>query len=360
MIRVAIVGTRGIPNNYGGFETLAEYLTAYLSEELQLTVYCSSRDMDSSLTVCNGAQLAYIPISSHGFWGIIYDSICLLKAIKKNDKILMLGFGTGFLMPFLRTASKKKLIINIGGLDWKREKWSWFARKVIKISEGLLFRYCSKFIADNIGIQQYIVENYQKESYLIAYGGDQAQKVPISPEALKKYPFLANPYCFSVARIQADNNIVLILDAFTTNDRLPIVFVGNWNNSAYGQKIKEQFGGQDNLILLDAIYDRKELDLLRSNCTIYIHGHSAGGTNPSLVEAMYLGLPVFAFKSVYNQFTTEEKALYFSDSKTLSKLVNEYSVAGLFLIAKDLQNIAAEKYTWKLITEQYKEIFCSI
>lgn len=359
MVRVAIVGIRGIPNNYGGFETLAEYLTEYLSNDLNLTVFCSAKDMPEKLANYKGASLQYVPVSSHGFWGIIYDSICLLKAIQKNDKILILGFGAGFMVPFIGKA-KQKLILNIGGLDWTRSKWSPFAKKVIQWAESLLMKNCAVIIADNQGIKNYIQEKYNKQSCLIAYGGDQSKRIAITPSSVRKYSFLEKPYCFSVARIQPDNNIDLILQAFLQIKSIPIVFVGNWNNSDYGKKIKKQYSNQNNIILLDAIYNRDELDLLRSNCTVYIHGHSAGGTNPSLVEAMCLGLPVFAFASVYNQFTTEQKTLFFADENELIALVNNYASVDLFSIANDLKQIAAEKYAWRLIAQQYLAIFSAV
>lgn len=359
MIKIAIVGIRGIPNNYGGFETLAEYLTEYLANDLQITVYCSSIDMPTRLKQYKGAKLSYVSVSSHGFLGIIYDSICLLRAMKKNDKVLILGFGTGFIVPFIGSAARHKLIVNIGGLDWKRNKWSWIAKKVIKKAEALLIKNCRTIIADNKGIQNYIFEAYKKESNLIAYGGDQSKHVAVSKDTINKYAFLSNSYCFSVARIQPDNNIDLILHAFTQIVGLPLVFVGNWGNSDFGKKLKQQYEQHKNLIILDAIYDRNELDLLRSNCAIYIHGHSAGGTNPSLVEAMGLGLPVMAFNSIYNRFTTENKALYFEDEKQLIDLINNYRSVDLFSIANELKQIALANYTWEKVAEQYHQVFSS-
>jgi glycosyltransferase involved in cell wall biosynthesis len=356
MLRVAIVGTRGIPNNYGGFETLAEYLAEYLAWEVELLVYCSSTDMPDTRRSCNGASLDYVPVSSHGFRGIIYDSICLVQAIRENDVVLVLGFGAGFVMPFIGKAAKK-VVVNIGGLDWKRDKWSFLAKKMIRLSESLLLRYAGKIVADNVAIQEYIAQTYGRNSYLIAYGGDQSKHIPADTAAFAKYPFLKNKYCFSVARIQPDNNIDLMLRSFQQVHSLPLVLVGNWHNSAYGRKLKQQYSGISNLILLEAIYNRHELDTLRSNCTVYIHGHSAGGTNPSLVEAMYLGLPVFAFASVYNKHTTEQKAFYFENEKQLADLVNRYAALDIEKVGAALQQIAMKKYTWKLIAGQYEQVF---
>lgn len=354
-MHLAIVGVRGIPNSYGGFETLAEYLAEYLSGDMEVTVYCSSRDMESSLNSYKGAHLKYIPISSHGSMGILYDSIALIRAVKKYDKVLFLGFGGGFVMPFLRKY-RSKIILNIGGLDWKRSKWSPLAQRVIRKAESLLMRNCGEIIADNQGIQDYIYQTYARQSSLIAYGGDQARRIPVTEDLLEIYPFLGRGYAFSVTRIQPDNNIDMILEAASEQEELPLVMVGNWDNSSYGMKTKLKYATRKNLILLDAIYDRKKLDVLRSNCTVYIHGHSAGGTNPSLVEAMYLGLPVFAYASGYNEYTSENKAVYFHNARELTDLVRHHKGLDLARMGKELESIAHKKYRWKIIAESYKEL----
>ncbi len=355
-MRLAIVGIRGIPNTYGGFETLAEYLVKYLSDQFDITVYCSSKDMDSELKEVNGARLKYIPITSHGAFGILYDSLSLLNAVGKADKVLLLGFGGGFVMPLMSSGNKKKVVVNMGGLDWKRNKWSERARKVIKKAEALLMKNCGHVISDNVGIYNYLKETYGRESTLIAYGGDQAMKKEITDEFRAIYPFLNSDYAFIVTRIQEDNNIDLMLNAFMKQDTLPLVIVGNWNNSAYGVETKKKYLGRHNVILLDAIYDRDKLDVLRSNCAIYIHGHSAGGTNPSLAEAMYLSLPVIAFASGYNEYTTENKAVYFSSEEQLTEIVQNYKALDREKIGTELKQIADEKYRWKYIAEQYKEV----
>jgi glycosyltransferase involved in cell wall biosynthesis len=358
-MRLAIVGTRGIPNNYGGFETLAEYLVKYLAAEVDITVYCSSKDMDNTLAEHDGAKLKYIPVTSHGAFGIVYDSISLLSAVNKFDKILLLGFGGGFLMPFLGKKNKKKITVNIGGLDWKRNKWSPSARKVIKSAEELLIKNCGRVISDNIGIRDYLIQEYNRESTLIAYGGDQAQVREITPAAVNDYPFLKNDYAFAVTRIQQDNNIDMILESFADQNELPLVMVGNWNASEYGIKVKNDFIGRQNLILLDAIYDREKLDILRSNCTVYIHGHSAGGTNPSLAEAMYLGLTIFAFASGYNECTTDNQAVYFRNGKELTDLVKKYRSYLLTDMGTKLKAFAKNHYVWEKIAKDYKQVILS-
>lgn len=355
MRSLAIVGIRGIPNNYGGFETLAEYLVEYLAKDISITVYCSSKDMESTLPFYKEARLRYIPVTSHGALGILYDSIALIRAVKTHDKVLFLGFGGGFVLPFLKEYHSK-IILNIGGLDWKRSKWSPLAQNVIKMAESLLIRNSGQVISDNVLIQKYILNTYCRESTLIAYGGDQAKKQEVTGDALKDFPFLSGDYAFSVIRIQPDNNIDMILEAFVAPGHVPLVMVGNWSNSEYGIQTKAKYQGNKNLILLDAIYDRQKLDVLRSNCTVYIHGHSAGGTNPSLAEAMYLGLPVFAYASGYNECTSGNQAIYFKDVEELAGLVNNYKDMDLAAVGRNLKDIAHKLYRWEIIAEKYKEL----
>ncbi|MCY1719093.1 DUF1972 domain-containing protein [Prolixibacteraceae bacterium Z1-6] len=357
-MRLAIVGTRGIPNNYGGFETLAEYLVNYLSTDIDITVYCSSKDLPTKISEYNGAKLKYIPVSSHGAFGILYDSISLFSAIRKFDKVLFLGFGGGFVMPFIKRY-KHKVIVNIGGLDWKRNKWSPLAQKVIKKAEEFLIKYSGQIISDNKGIHDYILNEYGRESSFIAYGGDQAKQMPMTNECKKENPFVKSPYAFIVTRIQEDNNITLMLDAFVDKNTMPLVIVGNWNNSQYGITTKKKYLNKKNVFLMDAIYMQKKLDTLRSNCTLYIHGHSAGGTNPSLVEAMNLGLPILAFSNGYNENTTFNKALYFKNSEELSSLVDSYESLNLDKMKEELKSLANDHYQWEVVARKYHKIINS-
>ena len=354
-MKLAIVGIQGIPNNYGGFETLSEYLVKYLSKDFDITVYCSSKDLQTRIKSWNGAKLKYIPVTSHDAKGIIYDSLSLIHACFNSDKILFLGFGGGFVIPFLKRF-KSKIILNFGGLDWKRDKWGSQVQKAIRFAEKNLVKNSSVVISDNTGIQNYIRKEYHIDAPLISYGGDQAQNLPITKEYQDKYPFLSGKYAFTVTRIQRDNNIDMILKAFESSTNLPIVMVGNWNSSEYGVQTKSKYQNNDKLILLDAIYDRNVLDVLRSNCTFYVHGHSAGGTNPSLCEAMYLGLPVIAFSSEYNEFTTDNKAIYFRNAEELTSIMNNKNLLNLKEIGNNMKVIAEKLYIWEKIASQYKEI----
>lgn len=354
--KIAIIGTNGIPAQYGGFETLVEYLAEYLSNDFEITVFCSSATQKKKLHKYKGVNLKYLNFNANGWQSIFYDFFSIFYSILKNDKILILGCSGGILQP-LYFFYKHKLILNLGGIDWKRSKWNYLSRVFLRISECFAVKFSSLIISDNQGIKDYLLKQYGKDSLVIAYGGDQASNVISSNIALNKYPFLDSLYAFTVARIQSDNNIEMICNAFILNTPLPLVIVGNWNNSKYGQLLKEHYKQFKNIIMLDAIYDPIDLNLLRSNCYLYLHGHSAGGTNPALVEAMNLKLPIFAYDNEFNRYTTNNKAQYFFSTDSLNKLINNLELIDLKSIANDLYVIAKNQYTWKAVCMEYAKIF---
>ncbi|MCI5055479.1 MAG: DUF1972 domain-containing protein, partial [Flavobacteriales bacterium] len=357
MNKVAIIGTVGVPANYGGFETLAHQLVMQLSGKFDMTVYCSKKNYtkDERINEFNGARLKYLPFSANGIQSIIYDIVSILHALFYADTMIILGVSGGLIIPFVRLFTKKTIIVNIDGLEWRRAKWNRWVKKFLKLSEQLAVKYSHADVTDNEAIKEYTSVHYETLSHLIEYGSDHVAKQELEPADVLKYHFLHNDYAFGVCRIEPENNIHIILEAFSKSPFKTLVFVGNWNNSEYGKDLKAKYSEFENLHLLDPIYDQKQLDKLRSNCSIYIHGHSAGGTNPSLVEAMYLGLPIVAFRVVYNAITTEHKAIYFSDSEDLIHKLNlpkeSYEINGLVM-----KSIANRRYTWNKIAGKYERL----
>jgi glycosyltransferase involved in cell wall biosynthesis len=354
--KVAIIGTDGVPSKYGGFETLVEYLTKNLAEKYDLTVFCSSKSYTKQLKSYNGAKLKYINFSANGLQSIPYDVISIVQSLKFADTLLILGVSGCIILPFVRLLSRKKIIVNIDGLEWKREKWGKVAKFFLKFSEKMAVNYADIVITDNQVITEYVLREYGKESTLIAYGGDHARRIPLSNDLLKRYSFLKEKYAFSVCRIEPENNIHIILKAMSLQHKLILVIIGNWNNSAYGKKLRKQYANFEHIHLLDPIYNQNLLDQIRSNCTVYLHGHSAGGTNPSLVEAMYLRLPIYAYDVLFNLETTSYKASYFRNAHELLKLVENISEDSLYENAANMYDLAMQRYKWKNITSKYAKL----
>jgi len=259
----------------------------------------------------------------------------------------------------VRLFTNKKIVISIDGIEWKRNKWSKMARLYLWAAEWMAVKFSHADIADNESIQDYTAVRYKTLSNIIEYGADHTIKATPTAADKEKYPFLKNPYAFKVCRIEPENNIAIVLGAFSKLPKHTMVMVGNWNNSQYGKEIRQQFSQFQNIILLDPIYNQRELDVLRGNCYLYVHGHSAGGTNPSLVEAMYLGLPMMVYGVSYNRTTTEGKALYFRSEEELITLINTQKIADLKKVARVMSEIAHRRYNWKLVTDKYEHMILS-
>jgi len=355
--KIAIIGTVGLPAKYGGFETLTEYLTKHVGHRFNFTVYCSSKFYTKKIKKYHNAQLKHIPLNANGTQSIVYDILSIFNALLFADILLILGVSGCVSLPLVKLISTKKIIVNIDGIEWKRAKWGKFAKWFLKYSENLAVKYADVIISDNKVIQQYVQDTYAVKSELIAYGANHATKVKLTASAIANYPFLSEKYAFKVCRIEPENNIHVILSAFSETKKIPIVIVGNWDNSNYGKNLKLHFSKFKNIYLLDPIYDQNILNQIRSNCYIYVHGHSAGGTNPSLVEAMCLGLPIVAYAVHYNIETTKNKALYFENKKELINILQLLKNDELKLTANELNRVAKDNYTWEIISEKYAALF---
>lgn len=356
--KISIIGTVGIPAKYGGFETLTEYLTKYLNKDYNITVFCSSKAYESKTTSHNNCKLEYIDLNANGIQSIPYDIVSLMKSLKFADTILILGVSGCIALPFIKLFNKKvKILTNIDGLEWKRDKWNKYVKWFLKFSEKLAVKYSDTIISDNKVIQEYVKNEYNINSVLIAYGADHVERFEIPDNLYSLYPFLRNKYAFTVCRIEPENNIHMILEGMSKYKKLDFVIIGNWDSSTYGLNLKNEYQDFDNIQILDPIYDQKILNQIRSNCYIYLHGHSAGGTNPSLVEAMALNLPIFAYDINYNKETTNHQAKYFSSPEELINLLHETNESSLNKIANNLFEIAKEEYTWKNISNKYSKLF---
>ena len=245
MKNIAIIGTQGVPANYGGFETLVENIIGEnKSPNINYTVFCSSKDLpQSAIREYKGAKLQYIPLSANGIQSIPYDMLSLLKVPKVTDVILILGVSGAIILPFIRLFSKKKIVVNIDGLEHRRDKWGKVARCYLKLSEKMAVKYADVIIADNKGIQDYVKEEYGKESALIAYGGDHVIRnidSQYEKDVLDSFSLLSKDYAISVCRIEPENNCHSTLDAFTKSGK-KLIFIGNWNRSEYGKNRKETY-----------------------------------------------------------------------------------------------------------------------
>jgi glycosyltransferase involved in cell wall biosynthesis len=328
-----------------------------LNHNFNFTIFCSKKSYPKKYNYFNNCKLIYLPFSANGIQSIIYDSLSILYSLFFVDTLLILGVSGCFILPFIRPFTKKKFIINIDGIEWKREKWNIYIKYYLKYSEKLAIKYADIIISDNIEIKNYVKKFYSKDSVLISYGGDHVFPKEMSIETLKTYPFLKQNYAFKICRIEPENNLDMILESFIKNDFLQLVIIGNWDYSKYGIYLRNKYSTYNNIHLIDPIYDQNILNQIRSNCFIYIHGHSAGGTNPSLVEAMILKLPIIAFDCSFNRATTNNNSMYFENSLDLINKLENINSIKIKEISKQMYNYAYQNYRWELIALKYQDLF---
>jgi len=243
MNNIAIIGSAGVPSRYGGFETLVHHLVEHLAEKHKISVYCSKHLYQESdrKQHWKGAKLIYLPLNANGIQSVPYDVLSILHALIYADTLLILGVSGCFILPFIKLFFGQKIIVNIDGVEWKRDKWQGFAKHFLKFSEKIAVKFADTIVTENAGIQEYVQQEYNKESTLIAYGADHViQNYALKREFTDLYPFLFEEYAFKVCRIEPENNIHMILSAFSKMLDKILVIVGNWNISEYEKKNKRR------------------------------------------------------------------------------------------------------------------------
>lgn len=355
MKRIAIIGTQGIPAHYGGFETLAENLVSKKhNNQIEYTVFCSSKDLQTDGKFFLDAKLKYLNLHSNGVQSILYDIVSMIKCIRGYDTLLILGVSGCVFVPILKVFTQSKIVVNIDGLEHKRQKWGKMAKWFLRQSEKMAVRYADTIIADNQGIKEYVKNTYNKDAVMIAYGGDHAL-MDVTEEKEKEildyFGLEKGRYALSICRIEPENNVDIVLDVFAKKNK-PIAVVGNFQNNEYSRGLREKYSNHHDIKIIDACYDIEKLYVLRKNAEYYVHGHSAGGTNPSLVEVMHFGIPIITFDVNYNRYTTNNEAEYFEDGEHLEHLLKMQRKD----CGKAMRNYADKNYRWDIIAQKYEQV----
>lgn len=344
---VGIVGTHGLPANYSGWETLVKNLVKYRKNIDYLVATPKSRK-SQQVPEYKGINV-YIPLKASGWQSIFYDLFSTIILLRKCDSILILGVSGCVFLPIIKLFTRKDITVNTDGVEYKREKWGFLASKFLKLSEMFAVRYATRLVADNKGICEYIEAEYsRKVNAIIAYGG--VDIIPEKPLHLAKYNFLDKSYDLAIARIVPENNIDIILDTYN-NLGQPLIFIGNWDSSEYSITLRNRKWNK-NIHIKDADYDEHRITSLRNHCRYYIHGHSAGGTNPSLVEALSIGCNILCYDVNFNRYVLEHNAKYWSTESELLSLVK----SDPSFVKESLQSYYNNNYSWKTIARDYESI----
>lgn len=357
-MRLAILGTRGIPARYGGFETFAERLAIGLAARgCDVTVYCEANGA-ARRGKYEGVHLRHIPAPDLGpLTTVLYDARCLWDARRSFDVVYMLGYGTALLCAVPRMW-KREVWINPDGLEWARNKWNWPAKKYFRLMEWTSMRTADRIIADAESIAGSLRSRHRKmpPCTVIPYGCEVIDTAP-APHALGEWGLDADGYYLVVCRLEPENHVLEILQAFQRcGSKRQLVVTGNLRQNRYVEALKSV---KDSRIrMIGTVYDRKKLTCLRYHSFAYCHGHSVGGTNPSLLEAMGCGNLIFAHDNPFNRETLASCGIYFGDAGELTQAIDGAETSGrdLARLREAARKRAREKYRWCDVIDSYERL----
>ena len=363
-MKIAILGTRGIPNRYGGFERFAEEIAlefSRLGHQVYVTRPSSQFDVKEFAPKILSVNLKVPRIPIANLATLYYDFISLRWATKNDfDAIIECGYSFSPLLLFVSGSIRKILITNPDGIEHKRAKWGFLAKKYLLFSERLAFKLSAKIVCDSRALIHYYSQKYKVKLYYVPYGARPLLNIPERMTIAGIDP--NSDYYLLVSRVTPENSIETILSYFVLSGKTCLVVGGL--TSKYAKRIKTKFSGYGNIIFLGTIYDQTVLNTLRYYCKGYIHGHSAGGTNPSLLEAMACGCFVIAHDNPFNREVLGENAgFYFNDYITFKHCIARFEELDMNVINEiKQQNVACiqNNFLWSRVALDYTKVIAEL
>ncbi len=357
---LSILGIRGIPAAHGGFETFAEQLSLYLVERgWSVNVYCQENAdfHQTDTSEWRGVKRIHIPTPGSGAVAtIIFDWLSTRHAARQEGLVLTLGYNTALFSALYRFHGKAN-IMNMDGIEWKREKWNVAEKIWLYLNERVGCLLANHLVADHPEIQRHLATRINTNKItMIPYG---ARKVNDGdPKLLEPYNLVPKKYAMIVARAEPENNIYEIVRAFSNKKRdCNLLVLGQYiDTNSYHRLVLET--ASDEVLFPGAVYDSKTVDALRYHSLLYIHGHSVGGTNPSLVEALGSGQAILAHDNIYNRWVAGDGSRYFSSVENCEEALDD-----LLRHPEILKNMSLfsrqrfeEEFTWDKVLKQYESL----
>lgn len=376
---VFIIGSRGYKANYGGWETFVSKLVDNYTDKD--TVFHISKLSDNGkeeeIKINDNLIINSFVVNKNGGLKML---LCTIKAFKFylkyiceknifNSYIYILGLKLGYLL--CKDKNKKiikkyyiTILVNPDGLEYKRSKWGYFVKKFFLLSEKWMLNNCDIIVCDAKGIKEYVDDKYpilKNKTTYIAYGTD---KVDLSNknenDVLNEYDLVKDSYILMVGRFVPENNYELVIKGFM-NSKLNknLVIVSNLDASNYYNVIlkKTKCESDKRIVFINGIYDEVKLSIIRKNAFAYIHGHSVGGTNPSLLEALNLTNLNILYDINFNKDVGKSSCLYFKNSDNLTKLLDNINKYDRKKLGIECKEIIKQNFTWDIIVNKYKKIF---
>jgi rhamnosyltransferase len=374
---IAVIGARGVAN-YGGFETFVAELAPRLHDK-GYEVFCSSRleTEGEQRGKCNEVNLIHFPVRFPRsrligrIFDVFYDWYFTMKCAfwLRCDVVYCLGLGSGLSLPFARL-SRSRIVVNVDGLEWTRQKFNFAERIYLRLSFLASCIWSDRIIIDNLRLMDFVPIDYRSKAIHIPYGVDLITCPEWRPEALavlaeEGRTIDSGGFLLVVARLEPENNIAMIAEAYARcRMTIPLIVVGRFASRRYENLLRRTIGELPkwkSVLMLGSIYDREALGMLRCHCRAYIHGHSVGGTNPSLLEAMASGSTVLAHDNVFNREVCGDHAIYFRTVDDLAMELNRLDLGQVDELSLRSGAIAAvkERYRWDDVATAYDRFFQS-
>jgi len=358
-MKLAIIGTRGYPYVYGGFETFVKELSERLVKNgVEVHIYCQKNLFDKRPPIVNGIHLHYIPtINTKSLNQIVHSFLSLVHAtFSRVDVILVVNLAAGP-MGWIPKLTGKKTMINVDGLEWLRPKWKGLGASYFRFAAKMATKLYDLIITDADAMRDVYLEEFNKDSLVIAYGAPEYKKSDASH--LKRFEIIANDYYLIVGRLIPDNNADLIIKAYLESDsKKKLVIVGDVPyKDAYAENLKKLAG--DKVRFIGYVRDSEELMALYQNCFAYIHGHKFGGTNPAMLKAMSNNCAILALDTRFNKemLRNSELGLFFTENtasiiNAMNKL--EKNPELVEQLKAEVSSGLTDKYNWDAVTAAYQ------
>ena len=359
-MRIAILGTRGIPASYGGFETFAEHLSTRLAARgHEVTVYCRAHYVSPRQLQYHGVRLEVLPTIRHKYFDtVVHTFFSAIHAISKRyDAVLICNCANAPFSPILRLTGTP-VAINVDGLEHKRKKWGWLARRYYRFAEYLSTLLPNEMVTDAQVIQDYYLARHNAPSTMIAYGSE-VERRP-NRDAVRKWRVEPNRYVLYVSRLEPENNAHLVIEAFKkvrTAYRLLIVGDAPYAEQ-YIDSLKASARGDKRIIFTGFVFGQ-DYRALQQNAYCYVHATEVGGTHPALLEAMGYGNCVLTLATPENIEVVGEAGVPYIDEFDLAEKLKRVLRDGSLVQAyrNRAQQRIQKHYDWETVVDQYEQLF---
>lgn len=368
-MKIAFVSTRGIPNNYGGFEQFAEYISVGLAARgHEVTVY-SPHYHPYQEVIYKGVRIKHIYSPEKWMGGSVgsffYDYACLKDALKREDFDIIYEAGYTSIIPAyirfnVKNIKRPIFTTNMDGLEYKRTKFNKWVRKFVFWEERMAVKHSHYLVADNMGIHDYYKEKYGKESKFLAYGANIYDDY--KEDYLKEYSLKKNEYFLVIARLEPENNLELAIEGYkasTQYGKRPLVIVGK-TDTPYGKELVTKYGYDEHIRFVGGIYDFDKINSIRYFSYAYFHGHSVGGTNPSLLEAMASSCFILSHNNIFNKSVLSDNAIYYSNIDEVRGIMDNIDHLVETFKANYIENnleIIRSQYSWEKLIDEHEKYF---